>query len=80
MRYHINRKIRLNEDPEHKSLYKWCLEETDDNGRLIEPDRGRLADAAAAAGDEGDLAFERELREVHMLEVTPRSGIERADA
>lgn len=33
MDYHIDHRIVLNDNPEHKGLYKWCLQELDDDGQ-----------------------------------------------
>ena len=35
MDYLLERKVKINTEPEYKSLYSWCLNEFDDNDKLI---------------------------------------------
>ena len=35
MKYDLNYAVRLNADPTHKNLYRWCLEETDAAGEVV---------------------------------------------
>jgi hypothetical protein len=35
MDYHIDRKVVLSEESEFKNLYKWSLQELDENGKQI---------------------------------------------
>jgi hypothetical protein len=35
MEYHIDRKVILSQDSDHKSLYKWSLQEVDANGKKL---------------------------------------------
>ena len=39
MVYHLERKIRLSEDSEYNSLYKWCLQELDEDDEQIGRDQ-----------------------------------------
>lgn len=38
MEYLLERKVKINRETEHKSLYKWCLNEFDDNNKVIGSD------------------------------------------
>jgi hypothetical protein len=38
MDYLLERKVKINTEPEYKSLYSWCLNEFDDNDKLIGSD------------------------------------------
>lgn len=35
MEYLLERKVKINKEPEYKSLYSWCLNEFDDNDKVI---------------------------------------------
>lgn len=39
MEHHIDRRVVLNQDPESKNLYKWCLQELDAEGKKIGRDQ-----------------------------------------
>lgn len=38
MRFHVEKKIRLNTAPRHPNLYSWSLQEIDDTGAIKSPD------------------------------------------
>lgn len=38
MDYKLERKISLNESTKYESLYKWCLNEIDENNKKIDSD------------------------------------------
>jgi hypothetical protein len=37
--FHLDRKLRLHTDPEHKALYNWAINEIDAQGRQIGSDQ-----------------------------------------
>lgn len=37
--FHLDRKVALNQDSKHQSLYKWSLQEHDDDGKQLGPDQ-----------------------------------------
>ncbi len=39
MDYHLERRLRLHAEPEHKSLYSWAINEIDENGALVGGDQ-----------------------------------------
>jgi hypothetical protein len=79
MDFHLNRKVALSQESKYQSLYKWSLQEHDDDGKQFGDDQVPWNWSVVFAATEMELneELELEVKTAHLPRDRPAGGISR---